>query len=142
KVLDFGLAKATQSSDAEAHFKGGLTTPGVVMGTLSYLAPEQARGQEADPRSDVFALGVLLYEMLTGRLPFTGGTPLDTLVAILHDAPPPLPPAVEAAAAGVGLVLERALPVDMGGFTVELQRWGAPARRPGHRSGRRRRASS
>ncbi|MEZ6015547.1 MAG: alpha/beta fold hydrolase [Planctomycetota bacterium] len=109
KVLDFGLAKATQSSDAEAHFKGGLTTPGVVMGTLSYLAPEQARGQEADPRSDVFALGVLLYEMLTGRLPFTGGTPLDTLVAILHDAPPPLPPAVEAAAAGVGLVLERAL---------------------------------
>ncbi|MFS8086825.1 MAG: protein kinase domain-containing protein, partial [Acidobacteriota bacterium] len=98
KVLDFGLAKFTEQrtlgssgSDPEAATQAVLnTSPGVVMGTVSYMSPEQARGIHIDARTDVFSLGVLLYEMLSGRLPFEGTTPSEIIVAIIQKRQPPL----------------------------------------------------
>ncbi len=93
KILDFGLAKLTRGDGASA--PGGesaptATVPGVVMGTLGYLSPEQARGIEADARSDIFALGAVLYEALSGRRAFSGATAAETISAILHEDPPPV----------------------------------------------------
>ena len=97
KVLDFGLAKLTETSGQS---KAGLseidtmlkahTRPGTVLGTVEYMSPEQARGQVLDQRTDVFSLGVVMYEMAAGRIPFTGATSIDTLVSILEREPPPL----------------------------------------------------
>ena len=95
KVLDFGLAKLTLP-DAEAGggdlsgLAGGRTAPGVILGTLNYMPPEQARGSDVDQRSDLFCLGIVLYELIAGRLPFTGDTPADVIAAILEKQPPPL----------------------------------------------------
>jgi len=80
KVLDFGLAKrmiAELADDAPTQTMDSLTAPGAVVGTLAYMAPEQLRGQVADARSDVWALGVVLYEMAAGRRPFEGKTSVD-----------------------------------------------------------------
>jgi eukaryotic-like serine/threonine-protein kinase len=84
KVVDFGLAKLTEqkSGDFEAATLVN-TTQGTVMGTAHYMSPEQARGLKVDARSDIFSLGVVLYEMLTGRVPFTGQTMTDVLASIL-----------------------------------------------------------
>jgi eukaryotic-like serine/threonine-protein kinase len=95
KVLDFGLAKLTVSGIANAAVDGMTrsileTNPGVVLGTFSYMSPEQARGGAIDARSDIFSLGVMLYELIAGRLPFTGATPADVLGAILYVEPIPL----------------------------------------------------
>jgi serine/threonine protein kinase/tetratricopeptide (TPR) repeat protein len=93
KVLDFGLAKIfkqTIPSDDEPTRAMHKTAPGVVMGTCSYLSPEQARGKNVDERSDIWSLGVLLYEMATGRLPFTGDTTNDVIASILIKEPLPL----------------------------------------------------
>jgi serine/threonine protein kinase/tetratricopeptide (TPR) repeat protein len=94
KVLDFGLAKITSpgafAQDAEATTRLVETNDGVVLGSFSYMAPEQARGAELDPRVDLFACGVLLYEMLAGERPFTGATPVDVLGALLYHDPKPL----------------------------------------------------
>ena len=95
KILDFGLAKLTEngtnSADAEdATKKLVKTNPGVVMGTVSYMSPEQARGKDIDGRSDVFSFGVVLYEMLTGKVPFAGETMADTISAIISLEPVPL----------------------------------------------------
>src|SRR5687768_6722677 len=90
KVLDFGLAKVTVSglSDAESETRiHSDTQPGMIMGTVAYMSPEQARGKAVDPRTDVWSLGVLLYEMLTRRTPFVGETVSDTLANILHREP-------------------------------------------------------
>lgn len=90
KVLDFGLAKVARpaeqpvGSDISTMAK---TAPGVVMGTVPYMSPEQALGQAVDHRSDIFSLGVVLYEMATGRLPFTGANTSETLDRILHSQP-------------------------------------------------------
>jgi len=84
KVLDFGLAKLMEGqSDRE-------TESGVVMGTPRYMSPEQARGEKVDARSDLFSLGVMLYEMITGRVPFAGTTPGEVIASILRDEPTPL----------------------------------------------------
>src|SRR6266446_6296885 len=93
KVLDFGLAKLTElrergPDDPTQAFV--MTTPGVVMGTVSYMSPEQARGLTVDARTDLWSLGVVLYEMTTGRLPFTGSTNSDVMVSLLEREPPPL----------------------------------------------------
>jgi eukaryotic-like serine/threonine-protein kinase len=90
KVLDFGLAKLTEQAAPVADFARITTQPGLVMGTISYMSPEQARGLEVDARSDIFSLGVVIYELLTGHLPFAGETTSDVLVALLHGEPRPL----------------------------------------------------
>ena len=88
KVLDFGLAKrAAAGSDAAA---AELTREGMAVGTLSYMSPEQLLAQKVDERSDLFSLGVVLYEMLAGRRPFQGSSAVATADAILHSPPPPL----------------------------------------------------
>jgi eukaryotic-like serine/threonine-protein kinase len=94
KILDFGLAKLTHSetgaplTEAPTETRG--TEPGVVMGTVGYMSPEQVRGQAADQRSDLFAFGAILYEMLSGRQAFYGASSADSLSAILREEPPDL----------------------------------------------------
>jgi eukaryotic-like serine/threonine-protein kinase len=93
KVLDFGVAKSVQGSpdwvDAEAPTRADLKTEsGLVMGTATYMSPEQARGQQVDARTDTFSLGVVLYEMLTGRVPFGGSNLYEMIAAILSDREP------------------------------------------------------
>ena len=87
KVLDFGLAKLLLPDDGDVTLISGATPTGSVMGTLNYMSPEQLRGEEADPRSDIFSLGVVLYEMATGSLPFKGKSSLDVAASILRDQP-------------------------------------------------------
>jgi eukaryotic-like serine/threonine-protein kinase len=94
KVLDFGLAKFIEASkpiDTEAATVPFVDTQsGIVMGTTSYMSPEQARGLEVDRRTDIWSLGVVLYEMITGRAPFSGQTASDVLASILQKEFPPL----------------------------------------------------
>ena len=93
KVLDFGLAKFTETAshasmptDRNAETEHVFnTTPGVVMGTVAYMSPEQARGTRVDQRTDIFSFGVLLYEMFSGRLPFEGQTQTDVISAIISN---------------------------------------------------------
>ncbi len=93
KVLDFGLARRLAEQDLEGvtHSLVSLTAPNAVVGTLAYMAPEQLRGQQADARSDVWALGVMLHEMAAGERPFHGRTSFELSSAILSEAPQPLP---------------------------------------------------
>jgi len=105
KVLDFGLAKMSRGGVPAAEdtpYEDSLTLVGVIPGTAVYMAPEQARGEDLDPRSDIFSFGVVLYEMGTGQKPFRGTNIVTTLDAILHQKPvsprslnPALPPALE-----------------------------------------------
>jgi serine/threonine protein kinase/Tol biopolymer transport system component len=101
KVLDFGLAKLTERNGragergseraVEWESEGaGSTQSGMVMGTVGYMSPEQARGQEVDHRTDIFSMGVMMYELLTGRRPFDGATAGDVMDAILTKEPPPI----------------------------------------------------
>lgn len=107
KVLDFGLAKFTSSSMTT---QTAYTTPGLILGTITYMSPEQARGLEMDARTDIWSLGVVFYEMLAGRTPFGGPTRSDTLAAILERAPEPLAAATGRAVPDeLGRVIARAL---------------------------------
>jgi eukaryotic-like serine/threonine-protein kinase len=132
KVLDFGLAKLTErpllaTDDLVTHAEAldsaipptdpapsgwRPTVPGAILGTVRYMSPEQARGFVADPRSDLFSLGVVLYEMITGRTPFERGTSTDTLVAILEHESPPLSRYVPAAPAELGALVAKLLAKD------------------------------
>ena len=93
KLLDFGLAKLAEPEPASGEAGAGaapLTSSGLIMGTLSYMSPEQAEGKPADARSDIFSFGAVLYEMVTGQRAFRGGdSPASKLSAILRDEPPP-----------------------------------------------------
>jgi non-specific serine/threonine protein kinase len=82
KVVDFGLAKAGGDQASPADATQLETSPGVILGTVAYMSPEHARGSGIDARSDVFSLGIVLYQLATGRLPFTGSTTVETLLAI------------------------------------------------------------
>lgn len=86
KVLDFGLAK----SETAAANGDNKTIPGTVMGSARYMSPEQARGLLVDERTDIWSLGVVLYEMLSGTAPFTGGTTADTIAAVIYEEPEPI----------------------------------------------------
>ena len=111
KILDFGLARMTMHKSADFVASAAataslhpeqLTSPGVAVGTVAYMSPEQARGQDLDARSDLFSLGAVFYEMATGRPAFSSDTIALTFDAILHDQPaslldlnPSLPPEFE-----------------------------------------------
>jgi serine/threonine protein kinase/tetratricopeptide (TPR) repeat protein len=116
KVLDFGLAKITspptQPDDPRTTPLGMETAPGVILGTVAYMSPEQARGLEVDCRSDLFSLGVLFYEMLTGKRPFEGGTTGDLLVSILSREPEPLSSPAGPLSAEMQWVISKALRKD------------------------------
>ena len=137
KVLDFGLAKATDrrarspSSRSRRLSRIRDTHDGVVLGTAAYMSPEQARGQIVDKRTDIWAFGCVLYEMLTGRVAFGGATVSDTIGAILRAEPEwdALPPATPA---HVRLLLQRCLDKDqkrrlrdIGDARIELDQPGA-----------------
>jgi serine/threonine protein kinase/Tol biopolymer transport system component len=113
KVLDFGLAKRLEGSDAQALTRSelSLTEPGSVVGTLYAMAPELLRGEEASPRSDIWALGIVLYEMVAGRPPFDGKTNFELSAAVLREEPVPLPAAVPA---GLQSVIARCLAKEPG----------------------------
>ena len=91
KILDFGLAKLVKpSGSGSSEHTAELTALGSPFGTASYMSPEQAKGEPADARSDIFSMGIVMYEMLTGRLPFKGRTSVDVMHSVMHDEPEPL----------------------------------------------------
>lgn len=117
KLLDFGLAKPTErqssSVDTEAQTKMLVnTSPGMVMGTVSYMSPEQARGFMLDARTDIWSLGCVLYEMAAGRVPFAGETTSDVIVAVLDREPPPLPGGAHEAPLELQRILRKGLRKD------------------------------
>jgi dipeptidyl aminopeptidase/acylaminoacyl peptidase len=113
KVLDFGIAHMTAApvagSGSETMAAGSTTAPGTMIGTVGYMAPEQVRGGTPDPRTDVFALGVLLYEALTGQAAFIRETPADTVSAILTAEPTDLPRITTSAGAATEHIVRRCL---------------------------------
>lgn len=96
KILDFGIAKllaikaGPTNEEAATALKPPGTSPGVIIGTANYMSPEQARGRDVGPQSDIFSFGIVLYEMVTGQRAFTGDNALDVIGAILHKEPTPL----------------------------------------------------
>ena len=140
KVLDFGLAKAIEpgagsGESGVAHLLSNsptLTSPavtqrGVILGTVAYMSPEQAEGRAVDARSDLFSLGVVLYEMATGRRPFTGETSLSILSSILKDMPRPVTEINPAVPSDLGRIIRRALCQGSGAAVSGRE---GPAQRP------------
>ncbi|HKW51671.1 MAG TPA: protein kinase, partial [Candidatus Eisenbacteria bacterium] len=113
KILDFGIAKLTRDTggvvDEAAQTLHSLTVTGAIMGTASYMAPEQIRVQTTDQRTDIFALGAILYEMLTAQKAFPGATPADRMTAILHSEPPDLPASVADAFPSLERIVRRCI---------------------------------
>jgi eukaryotic-like serine/threonine-protein kinase len=105
KILDFGIAKMAEPDTGT--LTAGHTETGAVLGTAGYMAPEQVRGRDADHRADLFALGVVLYEMLAGKAPFGAETPIDRALATLNGDPPPIADASPALALIVQRCLEK-----------------------------------
>jgi serine/threonine protein kinase/formylglycine-generating enzyme required for sulfatase activity len=117
KVLDFGLARITQrdvfsTAFSKAPTQSAQTDPGLIMGTVGYMSPEQVRGEELDQRTDIFSLGITLYEMLAGDKPFKGATTADAIAALLHKDPPPLSTSLIGAPAELQRIVNRALEKD------------------------------
>ncbi|MEK7830961.1 MAG: serine/threonine-protein kinase, partial [Acidobacteriota bacterium] len=117
KVLDFGLAKLDEPQKIMADstattFVDLNTAPGMVMGTAQYMSPEQARGQELDHRTDIFSLGIVLYEMVAGSAPFTGDEVIEVMAAIAHREPVALTKLAPKAPARLEQIVNRALQKD------------------------------
>ncbi len=98
KILDFGLARHAAAAGNGEMLTGVVTSPGTVLGTVGYMAPEQARGRDADFRSDIFSLGAVLYELFSGRRAFDGESPVDTLSALVNKDPDELPASIPSGA--------------------------------------------
>ena len=116
KILDFGLAKLTERHKGATHTTMSTllfnSSPGTVIGTAAYLSPEQARGVTVDERTDIWGLGVVLYEMASGRPPFTGETPTDVVVAIVEREQPPISQFVEDTPPELERIVKKALRKD------------------------------
>ena len=112
RVLDFGLAKVQSVPEDRRRSQPSLTTDGLVVGTAQYMSPEQASGKKVDARSDIFSLGIVFYELLAGKLPFEGETPVDVMYAILHLGHPPIPGFGSGVVRGFADVVDRALAKD------------------------------
>lgn len=108
KVLDFGLAKIAPAGDTDIT-RANMTMAGMIVGTVSYMAPEQALGKSVDHRADLFSLGVVLFELLTGRVPFEGTTPTEIIDHILHQDPPPVSRYVSGVPPALDGIVKRAL---------------------------------
>jgi eukaryotic-like serine/threonine-protein kinase len=128
KVLDFGLAKLTENELSPAAAE---TNPGVVMGTPRYMSPEQARGLDVDLRTDIFSLGTVIYELVTGKLPFEGETTSDVIAALIKDEPESMRTSVPELPVEFEQVVSKALAKDRGQryqtiaeFLTDLQRLG------------------
>jgi serine/threonine-protein kinase len=115
KILDFGIAKLTEkkadSIDAEAAtaIKAEGTSPGMIIGTASYMSPEQAKGKPIDARSDIFSFGVVLYEMLSGKQPFEGENALDVIGSILNKEPTPIQKLIPEVPQEIGRIIGKTL---------------------------------
>ncbi len=139
KVLDFGLAKEMRPADTAGATvtAAGQTEVGVVMGTPAYMSPEQVAGRAVDHRTDIFSLGILLYEMATGHRPFAGASPIELASAILRDTPLPLSDVRADLPGGLARVVQRCLEKDahnrvqtardLGNELRELARGSAPS---------------
>jgi serine/threonine protein kinase len=116
RVLDFGLAKLTDRGEAESGDKTlvheSKTAEGSILGTVQYMSPEQAEGKKVDFRSDIFSFGAVLYEMVTGRRAFQGGTAVSTLAAILKEEPKPVVEAAPGTPRDLRRIIERCLRKD------------------------------
>ena len=115
KLADFGLAKLWEATDSLAvtrTLSAGRTRPGMIVGTIAYMSPEQAAGQPVDARSDIFSFGVVLYELLAGRRPFEGATDLERLQALISRPAPPLAESSLDVPLGLRNVVEKALEKD------------------------------
>jgi serine/threonine protein kinase len=127
KVLDFGLAKLNEEDHADAfaetvHGNGApFTEEGTILGTVAYMSPEQADGKRVDARSDIFSFGSVLYEMVTGRRAFSGGSKLSSLSAVLHTEPPPPSQAVPDIPPELDRIIARCLKKD------PVRRWQSMA---------------
>ena len=123
KILDFGLAKliaptmVVEENDATLPLSAPMTVEGSILGTVSYMSPEQADARPVDARSDIFTFGVVLYEMLTGHKAFAAGSTVSTLSAILRDDPKPIDQIVQGVPAELDRIVQRAMRKDPG------QRW-------------------
>jgi TolB-like protein/predicted Ser/Thr protein kinase len=115
KLLDFGLAKTTVSREefSQAQTDSHLTDTGMVLGTTSFMSPEQVLGHAVDHRSDIFSFGVVLYEMLTARLPFSGSTQTEVIDAILHKDPAPVSFFNDKVPDGLTRIIQKMLQKDM-----------------------------
>jgi eukaryotic-like serine/threonine-protein kinase len=116
KILDFGLAKLVQhqlepdgNAPTRTQTMTPKTDPGMVMGTAGYMSPEQVRGKAIDHRTDIFAFGAILYEMLTGRRAFQRSTSAETMTAILNEDPPSISQIAQTTASGLQRVVHRCL---------------------------------
>ncbi|MGD9560786.1 MAG: protein kinase [Pyrinomonadaceae bacterium] len=112
KVLDFGLAKPNEEIILSGDSSSNRTLPGTVMGSARYMSPEQARGHDVDGRTDIWSLGVVLYELLTGAVPFDGGTAADTLAAVIYKDPEPVGNLLPNAPAELQRIIRKALQKD------------------------------
>jgi eukaryotic-like serine/threonine-protein kinase len=134
KVLDFGLARRFKTADTEELGLEGSTMPGRPMGTANYMAPERILQLPLDPRSDLFSLGVVIFEMATGRLPFAGASPSETVANVLDKEPVPLTSLAPQHAKGLEDVVRRLLSKKAGDryptaneLTIALLGIGAPS---------------